>query len=219
VNGLIARILIFYIGSLTMIMALIPWRRITAAQSPFVMVFAQVGLPAAAAIINVVLISAVISSCNSGLFASARILRSLAASGHAPAFISRLNRRGVPAIGISISVGALFFGVVLNYFVPGKVLDYILSASAILMMANWAGLMVSHVGFRSKLSGKTKSRYSMPFYPLANWLVLLFIAGIIVIMGAALEMYATIAFTLGFYLLLAVGYRLRVNGRRPKLAR
>ena len=77
INGVVARILIFYIGSLAIIMALVPWRQITLTESPFVLVFTRIGLPATASLINLVLITAVLSSCNSGLFAGARTLQSL----------------------------------------------------------------------------------------------------------------------------------------------
>ena len=126
VNGVIARILIFYIGSLTVVMALIPWRQIVPTESPFVLVFARIGTAALPpTIINLVLISAVLSSCNSGLFAAARTLRSLAAKGHAPA--SRpVDGRGVPGAASAPRPRSMFGGVILNYFVPGKVLEYII---------------------------------------------------------------------------------------------
>ena len=214
VNGVIARILIFYIGSLTVVMALIPWRQIVPTESPFVLVFTRIGLPATAAIINLVLISAVLSSCNSGLFAAARTLRSLAAKGHAPRFLSPVDDRGVPVRGINASAAAMFGGVILNYFVPGKVLEYIIISSAVLLMGTRTGIIVSHIGFRTRTRGLVH-HFPMPLYPWASWIVLAFIAGIALIMATMLQMYLSIGFVAGFYAFAMVLYVLSVKSRVP----
>ncbi|HXR95382.1 MAG TPA: amino acid permease [Rhizomicrobium sp.] len=214
VNGVIARILIFYIGSLTVVMALIPWRQIVPTESPFVLVFARIGLPATAAIINVVLISAVLSSCNSGLYAAARTLRSLAAKGHAPRFFSPVDGRGIPVRGISGSAAAMFGGVILNYFVPEKVLQYIIISSAVLLMGTWTSIIISHLGFRIRAKG-TVHRFPMPLYPWASWIVLAFIAGIALIMATMLGMYLSVGFVAAFYLFVMMLYVLSVDRRMP----
>jgi AAT family amino acid transporter len=215
INGVIARILIFSIGSLTVVMALIPWRQIVPTESPFVLVFDRIGLPATAAIINLVLISAVLSSCNSGLFAAARTLRSLAAKGHAPRFLAPVDGRGIPVRGISASAALMFGGVVLNYFVPGKVLEYIIASSAVLLMGTWVSIIVSHLAFRAQTRGMAH-RFPMPFYPWASWIVLLFIGGIALIMATMLQMYVPIGFVAGFYGLAMILYLLA--GRRAAVA-
>ncbi|MEO7054644.1 MAG: amino acid permease, partial [Rhizomicrobium sp.] len=218
INGVILRILIFYIGSLTIIMALVPWRLITTTESPFVAVFTRVGLPATASVINLVLISAVLSSCNSGLFAGARTLQSLATKRHAPAMLARIDDRGVPVTGITISAAIMFVGVILNYFVPGKVMEYIISASAILLMGTWTSIIVSHMGFRSRAPKGTVRKYPMPLYPLASWIVLAFIGGIALIMATYLGMYIPIGFALGYYALLGLIYAVSGNQRRRTAA-
>lgn len=218
INGVILRILIFYIGSLTIIMALVPWRLITTTESPFVAVFTRVGLPATASVINLVLISAVLSSCNSGLFAGARTLQSLATKRHAPAMLARIDSRGVPITGITISAAIMFAGVILNYFVPGKVMEYIISASAILLMGTWTSIIVSHMGFRSRAAKGVVRKYPMPLYPLASWVVLAFIGGIALIMATYLGMYIPIGFAFGYYALLGLIYAVSGNQRRRTAA-
>ena len=212
INGVVARILIFYIGSLAVIMALVPWRQISPTESPFVLVFSRVGLPSTAAFINLVLISAVMSSCNSGLFATARALQSLAAKGHAPAMLAKLDGKGVPIRAITVSAALMFIGVILNYEVPGKVLEYVISSSAVLLMGTWTAIIVSHVGFRRKYPGKHK--FPMPLYPLASWVVLGFIAAVAVIMATVLDMPIPIAFAGGFYVLLMAVYGLAGLGKK-----
>jgi amino acid transporter, AAT family len=218
VNGVIARILIFYIGALGIVMTLVPWPQIVPTESPFVLVFTKVGLPRTADVINLVLISAVLSSCNSGLFATARTLRSLAAKGHAPAILARVDARGVPALSVSASAAVMFGGVLLNYYIPSQVLEYIISASAVLLMGTWTGIIVSHMSFRRKQPGNIVHRFPMPLYPWASWMVLSFIAIIAVIMATALKMFIPIGFALGFYGFLMIVFFAGV-GRRVPVAR
>jgi len=199
INGVILRILIFYIGSLTVIMALIPWRQVVPTVSPFVLVFTRIGLPSTAAIINLVLITAVMSSCNSGLYAAARTLRSLAIKRHAPSFCARSDSRGVPVIAMTVSAGIMLAGVILNYFVPAKVLEYIISTSAVLLMGTWVSIIVTHLFYRARSPNAAVRKFPMPLYPAASWIVLIFIAGVAIIMSTALGMFLPIAFTVGFY--------------------
>ena len=117
-NGIIVRILIFYIGALLVIMSLVPWTELDPNVSPFVFVFGKLGVPGAATIINLVVITAAASSCNSGLFSTGRMLWTLAQRGQGPRAFSGLNRQRVPAAGIHASAAIMLIGVVLNYLVP-----------------------------------------------------------------------------------------------------
>ncbi|TLY65120.1 MAG: amino acid permease, partial [Gammaproteobacteria bacterium] len=116
-NGIILRILIFYIGALIVIMALVPWNELSPSVSPFVFVFEKLRVPAAAGLINLVVITAASSSCNSGLFSTGRMLWSLAQRGHGPRPFARLSPRQVPAAGIHASAAVMLVGVALNYVV------------------------------------------------------------------------------------------------------
>src|SRR6185312_14218511 len=169
-------------------------------------VFTRIGLPSTAAIINLVVITAVLSSCNSGLYAAARTLRSLAIKGHAPAFCARSDSRGVPVSAMTISAGIMLAGVILNYFVPAKVLEYIISTSAVLLMGTWVGIVVTHLFYRSRSPGQLVRKFPMPLYPIASWIVLAFIAGVALIMVTSLGMFLPIAFTFGFYAVIMIVY-------------
>ncbi|MEI9987124.1 MAG: amino acid permease [Aliidongia sp.] len=94
INGMILRILIFYIGAVAIILSLFPWQRVAPDTSPFVTLFSQIGIPAAAGLVNFVVITALLSSSNSNMFASGRLLRALAKRGQAP---TRLSRTGTGA--------------------------------------------------------------------------------------------------------------------------
>ena len=128
--------------------------------------------------------------------------------------LARIDSRGVPVTGITMSAAIMFLGVILNYFVPGKVMEYIISASAILLMGTWTSIIVSHMGFRSRAPKDAPRKFPMPLYPLASWIVLGFIAGIALIMATYLGMYIPIGFAAGFYLLLGLIYALSGEQRR-----
>ena len=96
INGVVYRIAIFYVGSVLLLTMLLPWHHFTGTESPFVTVFSALGIPAVGDIMNAVVLTAALSSCNSGLYSTGRILRSLAQKGEAPAFTGRMNSRHVP---------------------------------------------------------------------------------------------------------------------------
>src|SRR5207237_10106233 len=98
-SGIVPRILIFYVGALIVIMALVPWNELSPSVSPFVFVFEKLRVPAAAGLINLVVTTAASSSCNSGLFSTGRMLWALAQRGHGPRPFARLSPRHVPAAG------------------------------------------------------------------------------------------------------------------------
>ena len=118
VNNIVWRILIFYIGSIFVILCIYPWNEVSYIGSPFVMTFAKVGISSAAAIINFVVLTAALSGCNSGMYSSARMIYTLAQNGQAPKCFLKLSKSGVPRNGISVTIIVLFIGVILNYLIP-----------------------------------------------------------------------------------------------------
>jgi AAT family amino acid transporter/D-serine/D-alanine/glycine transporter len=176
-NGIIFRILLFYIGALVIIMALVPWTDLSPDTSPFVFVFEKMRVPAAASIINLVVITAATSSCNSGIFSTGRMLYSLALRGQAPRALASLNAQRVPAAGIHVSAAVMLVGVVLNYMAPKEVFVWVTSIALIGTLWTWAIIMVSHRNYRLAVqAGRAKAAsYRMPGAPYANWLVVAFI--------------------------------------------
>jgi AAT family amino acid transporter/D-serine/D-alanine/glycine transporter len=179
-NGITYRILIFYIGALVVIMSLVPWTDLDPDTSPFVFVFEKMNVPAAAAIINLVVITAATSSCNSGIFSTGRMLYSLAQRGQAPAGLARLNAGHVPANGITVSVAVMLIGVGVNYAVPAKAFIWITSIAVVGTLWTWGIIMISHLKYRLAVqAGRVRAAtFRMPGAPYSNWLVLLFLAGV-----------------------------------------
>lgn len=179
-NGIILRILIFYIGALIVIMALVPWNELSPSVSPFVFVFEKLRVPAAAGLINLVVITAASSSCNSGLFSTGRMLWSLAQRGHGPRPFARLSPRHVPAAGIHASAAVMLLGVALNYMVPERVFIWVTSVALVGTFWTWGIILVSHLNYRrAVLAGRVPAApFRMPGAPFANWAVLAFLVAV-----------------------------------------
>lgn len=164
------RILLFYIGSLYVIMSIYPWTEIGQAGSPFVAVFEKLGVGNAAGIMNFVVLSAALSACNSGVFSTGRMLYTLAREGSAPAFLAKLNHRQVPVNGVLVSAACLLAGVALNYFMPAKVFTYVTSIGTFACLWVWGIILTVQLKFRRSLAPgeAARLRYPMPWYPVSG---------------------------------------------------
>ncbi len=178
------RILIFYVGALFVIMSLYPWDKIGTIGSPFVLTFEKLGIPAAAGIINFVVLTAALSSCNSGIFSTGRMLYNLALQNKAPSKFGELSSRHVPLNGILVSGMFLLIGVVLNYFVPAKVFTYVTSVATFGALWIWTIILLVQKNYRASLSAQqvTELKYPMPHYPFGTWVSLAFLIMVAVIM-------------------------------------
>ncbi|MGF9917640.1 amino acid permease [Paenibacillus ehimensis] len=185
IDNVFWRILIFYVGALFVIMSIYPWTEIGLKGSPFVMTFEKLGIPYAAGIINFVVLTAALSSCNSGIFSNGRMLYNLAQQGEAPASFEKLSRSGVPSRAIIVSAFFLLIGVVLNYIVPEKAFTMVTSIATFAVIWVWAVILISQIRFRKKLSADQASKliYKMPFAPYSSYLVLAFLVFVVGIMA------------------------------------
>jgi amino acid transporter, AAT family len=173
-NSVIYRILIFYIGSLIVIMSLIPWTQIGHGISPFVFVFEKMGIPGAGNIMNLVVITAAASSCNSGIYSTGRMLFALGRRGRAPASLGIINSQQVPVRGIGVSTLMMLVGVLLNYIVPESAFAWLTSIALIGTLWTWAMIMLAHRGYRKavQLGLADAVAYRMPGAPVTNWIVI-----------------------------------------------
>jgi L-asparagine transporter-like permease len=206
INGVAFRILLFYIGSLAMIMMLYPWNALDSTRSPFILVLERLGFSGAAGVINFVVITALLSSCNSGIFASSRMLQSLAQSGSAPRSLSQLNQRRIPARSVSVCGAVLLLGVVLNYLVPDQIFGYLMAAVSALLMWTWSVIMLCHLAYRRRVARGEAPEvgFPLPLSPYTNWLVLLFFATVAVLLalnGSSRRAYYTTACWFGILLI------------------
>ena len=196
-NGIIWRILVFYIGTLGVIMAVVPWNTIDGTTSPFVQIFDSVGVHAAAGILNFVCLTAVMSVYNSGLYANSRMLYSLARQGNAPEILGKLNFHGVPAVGVLASAAITALAVVVVFLWPDFAFNYLMSIATIAGVINWSMIMVTEIHFRRRvaagdgpgeLAGLTgdealgRIHFKLPFARVMPYVVLAFLAFVVVLM-------------------------------------
>lgn len=218
-NGIILRILIFYIGALIVIMALVPWNELSPSVSPFVYVFEKLRVPAAAGLINLVVITAASSSCNSGLFSTGRMLWSLAQRGHGPRPFARLSPRHVPAAGIHASAAVMLLGVALNYMVPERVFIWVTSVALVGTFWTWGIILVSHLNYRrAVLAGRVPAApFRMPGAPFANWAVLAFLVAVSALLWRDPDNRVALYVAPVWFGLLTIGY-LASKSRAPQKA-
>jgi AAT family amino acid transporter len=181
VDSVFWRILIFYVGALFVIMAIYPWNEIGTQGSPFVMTFEKIGIREAAGLINFVVLTAALSSCNSGIFSTGRMLYNLSQQSQAPATFGKISKGGVPTNAILISAAALSIGVVLNYLVPEQVFAWVTSISTFGAVWTWAVILLSQLMFRRGLLPQQQRalEYRMPWWPYSSYVALGFLALVI----------------------------------------
>lgn len=204
VNSVIWRILIFYIGSLFVIMAIYPWNQLDADSSPFVSTFARLGIPQAAGLINFVVITAALSSFNSTTFSGSRMLHSLADKGQAPAAMGRLSGHGVPVRGVLVTMACLLFGVLMNYLVPGRIFGMMMSILAFNTVWTWGMVLVAHWRFRRRQAQPLGFR--LRAWPLSSVLCLAFLAFVWVMLGWSPDTRVAIYVGVAWLALLTVAY-------------
>ncbi|MFM0327964.1 amino acid permease [Caballeronia glebae] len=215
VNSVFWRILVFYVGALFVIMAIYPWNEIGSQGSPFVAMFERMGVPKAAGLINFVVLTAALSSCNSGIFSTGRMLFSLAHQGQAYSSLAKTSADGVPRRAILISVAFLFIGVVLNYFAPSEVFSWLSSISAFASIWTWGIILLAHIGFRRTVSNREKqaSAVRMPFFPISSYAAGLFLVTVLVVMAFNPETPVALVVGPAWIGLLIVLYYTRVSRR------
>ncbi|WP_051838986.1 amino acid permease [Streptomyces sp. NRRL F-5126] len=184
VNSIMWRVMVFYVGSVVLLALLVPYTGFSASQSPFVTVLSKIGVPAAGGVMNLVVLTAAMSSLNSGLYSTGRILRSMAMAGSAPRFTGRMNRHQVPYGGILLTASVCVLGVGLNYVVPGEAFEIVLNIASLGVLTAWGMIMLCHLVFvrRAKQGRVQRPAYRLPGSPVVEIVTLAFLAGVLVLM-------------------------------------
>jgi len=209
INSIPLRIIMFYVLALCVIMAVTPWNEIDPARSPFVAMFVLIGLPAAAGIVNFVVLTSAASSANSGIFSTSRMLFGLSEQGVASKMFGKLSKRSVPVNGLLFSCLCLFLGVALIYLIPNvmTVFTLVTTVSAILFMFVWSIILCSYLAYRKKFPEKHQhSSFKMPGGVVMCWVVLAFFAFIIVLLTLQPDTRQALSVTPLWFVLLAIGW-------------
>ena len=209
INNIPIRIIIFYIGALIVIMSIYPWSSINPAKSPFVQVFAALGITAAASIVNFVVLTSAASACNSGIFSTSRMIYSLAKENNAPESMKKLTSHHVPFNATIFSVTVILISVILNYIMPEGVFVLITSISTFCFIFIWAIIVICHLRYRKtnpKLAALSK--FKMPLYPIINYIILAFFAFVIVVLALNNETRVALFVTPVWFIMLGVIYKI-----------
>ncbi|MBF8724372.1 MULTISPECIES: D-serine/D-alanine/glycine transporter [Pseudomonas] len=221
INSIPVRIIVFYVLALIAIMAVTPWRDVVPGKSPFVELFVLAGLPAAASIINFVVLTSAASSANSGVFSTSRMLYGLSQEGDAPKAFEKLSRRAVPANGLYFSCTCLLLGAVLIYVIPDLVEAFTLvtTVSALLFMFVWTLILLSYLTYRKHRDALHQaSTYKMPGGRLMCYVCLVFFAFILVLLSLEADTRAALVVTPLWFVILAATYQMVRSKRHPRTA-
>lgn len=209
INSIPIRIIMFYVFALIMIMSVTPWSSVVPDKSPFVELFVLAGLPAAASIINFVVLTSAASSANSGVFSTSRMLYGLAQDGVAPKRFALLSKRAVPSSGLTFSCICLLGGVVLIYLIPNVVTVFtmVTTVSAILFMFVWSIILCSYMVYRKQRPHlHEKSIYKMPLGKLMCWVCLAFFVFVIVLLTLEADTRQALMVTPLWFIILGLGW-------------
>ena len=206
-NQVLWRILIFYIGSLAVLLSLMPWTRVTSEVSPFVFIFHELGDAMVANALNVVILTAALSVYNSCVYCNSRMLFGLAQQGNAPKALLKVDRRGVPVLTILVSAVATALCVLINYLMPGEAFGLLMSLVVSALVINWAMISLAHLKFRRKKDKQgVTTRFKALLYPAGNWICLIFLAAILVLMATTPGMAISVWLIPVWLVILGVGY-------------
>ncbi|MFV5490026.1 amino acid permease [Acinetobacter sp. ASP199] len=209
VNSIPIRIIIFYVLALVIVMSVTPWDQINPSVSPFVNLFSQAGIAAAAIIMNLVVLSSVMSSMNSGVFSTSRMLFGLSREEQAPKAFGRLNPRAVPANALYFSAVCLLLGAALQYFVPNTVEAFTLATtlSTILFICVWLMIIWSYmIYYRTRPELHAKSVFKLPGGLVTCWVVIIFFIGMIGVLALEDDTRRALMVSPIWFILLILGY-------------
>lgn len=195
---ILLRILLFYVGSVLLIVMIVPWKEVQPGVSPFVTAMGRIGIPGAAEIMNVIVLTAVLSCLNSGVYITSRVLFTLAARGDAPESLIKLSERKVPVrailLGSSLGYGAVITAVIS----PSVLFAFLLNTSGAIMLVVYLIVALAQIRQRSTLSPEQVQGLTvrMWFFPWASWLVIVAILAVLIAMAftsdLASQLYASL---------------------------
>lgn len=220
INSIPVRIIIFYVLSLIVIMAVTPWHLVEPGKSPFVELFVLAGIPAAASLINFVVLTSATSSANSGIFSTSRMLYGLAQENHAPKTFTRLSRAAVPSRGLLFSCFCLLLGAMLVYMIPNLITAFTLvtTLAAVLFMFVWSLILCAYMVYRRKRPQLHEaSNYKMPGGVAMCWVCLAFFAFVVVLLTLQSDTLHALLASPVWFVLLAACYVWKGRGAKARM--
>lgn len=217
INTVFYRILLFYMGSLFVMAAIIPWNQAGVEVSLFTLIFKKAGIPYADDIVNFVILTSALSCGNSGLYAASRMLWAMSKEGKAPKSLGKTNSRGVPVIAVLFTMIIAAFSLFSGLYAEDTVYVALLSASGLAGLIAWLGIAVSHYRFRKwyKAQGYRLEdlKYRARFYPAGPIISIIVI--VFVMIGQYFDPAARLSLYLGLplFVLLFIIYKVKYKTR------
>lgn len=189
VNQVVYRILLFYIGSLVVLLALYPWMDIKSNSSPFVMIFHDLDSNLVASALNMVILVASLSVYNSGVYSNSRMLFGLSVQGNAPKFLTHVSRRGVPVNSLLLSAVITSLVVLINYLLPKQAFGLLMALVVATLLLNWIMICLAHLKFRAAMRRKGRlPKFKALLSPASNYICIAFLLMILGLMCTMEEM-------------------------------
>ncbi|TXC99203.1 amino acid permease [Streptomyces sp. ISID311] len=184
VRSAVWRILFFYVGSMVVIVTLLPWSSMQPGKSPYVAVLDSIGVPGAGQIMNIVVFVALLSALNANLYGSSRMVFSLAERGEAPRALLTVSGGGVPRRAVLASVAFGFISVLLNLEWPDSVFLYMLNAVGAVLLFVWGLIAVSQLRLRGRLEREAPGKLALRMwaFPYLTWAALVAMGAVLVLM-------------------------------------
>jgi len=212
----VLRLILFYLVSLALILAVVPWPADGTEESPFVRVMRLLAIPGAAALFNGVILVAALSAMNSQLYITTRMMFSLARAGQAPRRFGVLSPRGVPVQALLVSSSGIALATVVGVVAPKSAYLLMVSVSAFGAMFTWLMIFVTHYYFRRAQGLQPRGAFRMVGFPLTTLLGAALMIAVLTTTAFTREFRLTLVFGLPFLGVLCVAFRcLR---RRPAAA-
>ncbi len=203
------RIALFYVGSMLVVVTLIPWDdKSVVKNGPYVAVLDHLDIPAAGQIMNVIVLIALLSAMNANIYGASRMSYSLVARGQGPKFLGR-TFGGVPRLTVLASSAFGFFAVLLSYWWPDTVFKWLLYMTGAAVLVVWAFIAATQLLSRRRLQREAPERLvvRMWFFPYLTWVALIAIVGVLALMLREEDTRLQLYFTAGLTAVLAlVGY-------------
>ncbi|WP_411675453.1 amino acid permease [Bacillus sp. S3] len=215
-NSVVWRILIFYIGSIAVVVTLLPWNSGTLLKSPFVSVLELIGIPSAAVFMNIVVLTALLSCLNSGLYTSSRMLFSLSQKGDAPNIFSKLSKNGVPVFAVIGSTLFAFISTIFSYVSPDKIFFFLVNSSGGVGILVYLAIAVSHLRLRNRIEKANPGifKVKMWFFPYLTYATIAAMISVLILMAFIESQRPQFIFTSLFTIIVISSYF--VNRRRKE---
>ena len=186
VNQVVLRVLTFYVGAIFLIVCIVPWSDVKPGTSPFITALENIGIPGAADVMNAIVVTAVLSCLNSGMYTGSRMLFALARRGDAPKGLLDVNRRGVPVKAILLTSSIGFASTIVSYLSPDKVFLFLVNSSGAIALFVYLLIAVSELRMRRQLEREAPERLKVRMWAYPYLTYLSIVAMVVVIASMAL---------------------------------